>query len=182
MTRSRKQVMRLLDPRLWMHIVRIINFYGYSHVEERRRLAHGPGLRMSPSVSLRNAERIQLGAEVHVGERSSLWAGDTAARVVLGDNCLLGPEVFISASNYGTAWGQPVMYQAKHEQDVIIGDDVWLGVRSCVLAGVTVGAGAVVAAGSVVTKDVPPGAIVAGAPAKLIGWRAGAPRPTEPDQ
>jgi acetyltransferase-like isoleucine patch superfamily enzyme len=128
-------------------------------------------------VSLRNAQRIELGREVHVGERSALWAGDTRGRIVLGDHALLGPEVFISASNYSTAWGTPVMHQDRIERDVVIGSDVWLGVRVTVTAGVTIGDGAIVGAGSVVTKDVPAGAIAVGAPARVVGYRAGAPRP-----
>lgn len=53
---------------------------------------------------------------------------------------------------------------------VFIDHDVWVGARAMVLKGVTVGAGAVIGAGAVVTKDVPPGAIVGGVPAKQIGW------------
>lgn len=174
MAGSRSAVARLLDPRVWLHGVRLVNFYGYAHVEQRRRLTHGPGLRMSPSTSLRNAERISLGREVHVGERSSLWAGDDGGRITLGDNCLLGPEVFVTASDYGTQWGAgPVMYQAKRERDVTIGDDVWLGVRVVVAAGVTIGDGVVVGAGSVVTRDLPSGAIAVGSPARVVRYREG---------
>lgn len=56
---------------------------------------------------------------------------------------------------------------------VIIEDDVWIGTRAIVLHGVTIGRGAVVAAGSVVTKSVPPYAIVGGVPARLIRFRWG---------
>lgn len=175
-SRSRAGLLRLLDPRVWAHGLRLINFYGYAHVEQRRLLTHGPGLRLSPSASLRNAQRIDMGREVHVGERSSLWAGDETGRISLGDNCLLGPEVFITASDYGTVWGEgPVMYQPKRERDVVIGDDVWLGVRVVVAAGVTIGQGAVVGAGSVVTRDIPAGAIAAGAPARVVRYRDGWP-------
>lgn len=170
---------RLLDPRLWAHLLKVANFYAYAHVQQRRRLSAGPGLRMSPSVSLRNAERITLGREVHIGERSCLWAGDAIGRIVLGDNALLGPEVYISASNYGTVWGRPVMHQDKTERDVVVGRDVWLGVRVVVTAGVTIGDGAVVGAGAVVTRDIPSGAIAVGVPARVVGWRDGAPRPQE---
>jgi len=55
--------------------------------------------------------------------------------------------------------------------DIIVKDDVWIGYRSIILSGVTIGQGAVVAAGSVVTKDVPPYAIVGGNPAKIIKYR-----------
>lgn len=55
--------------------------------------------------------------------------------------------------------------------DVIIGNDVWLGRNCTVLSGITIGDGAVIAASAVVTRDVPPYAIVAGNPAKIVRWR-----------
>lgn len=166
---------RLVSPRVWLHAVKLVNFYGYAHVEERRKIDAGPGVRMSPSVSLRNGERIRIGAGSHIGEHSCLWAGNTAGRITLGEKALLGPEVYVTASNYRTDWGTPVMDQPTEEAEVVIGDDVWLGVRAVVVAGVTIGDGAIVAAGAVVTKAVPSGAIVAGVPAKVIGWRNGFP-------
>ncbi len=175
--RARQAAGRYLDPRVWVHLAKVINFYAYAHVEQRARLSAGPGLRLSPSVSLRNGERISLGAGVHIGERSCLWAGDRHGRIVLGDKVLLGPEVYITASNYGTVWGEPVMDQQSVEADVRIGDGAWLGVRVTVLPGVSIGDGAVVGAGAVVTADVPAGAIAVGVPARVVGWRAGYPGP-----
>src|SRR6188768_2319190 len=90
---------RVLDVRTWLHLVKVANYYAYAHVGPRRRLAAGPGLRLAPNASLRNGERIELGRDVHIGERCGLWAGDSHGRIVLGDNVLLGPEVFITASN-----------------------------------------------------------------------------------
>lgn len=54
---------------------------------------------------------------------------------------------------------------------VVVGNDVWIGVRTMVMGGVTIGDGAVIGAGSIVTKDIPPYAVVAGVPAKLIRYR-----------
>ncbi len=59
----------------------------------------------------------------------------------------------------------------EYDKDVIIGEDVWLGVNVTLLSGVTIGRGAIVGAGSVVRYDVPPYAIVAGNPAKIVGFR-----------
>ena len=128
---------------------------------------------MSPTASLRNGERITLGRDVHVGERCYLWAGDSSGRIVLGDQVLLAPEVFITASNYGVIYGVPVMQQPKRESDVVIGSDVWLGARVVVLPGVTVGDGAVVGAGSVVSRSLPAQCIAVGSPARVVGWRDG---------
>ncbi|MFB9378533.1 acyltransferase [Kineococcus gynurae] len=178
------RVRRLLDPRSWLHALRMVDFYAANHVAQVRALRAGPGLRMSPSASLRNGERITLGTEVHVGERCCLWAGDSSGRITLGDNVLLAPEVFITASNYGTRRGEPIMYQAKREAEVVVGRDVWLGARVLVMPGVRIGDEVVVAAGAVVTKDLPSGCIAGGVPARVIGWREpaadGAPSAVDP--
>ena len=57
------------------------------------------------------------------------------------------------------------------DKDVIIGEDVWLGANSTLLSGVTIGRGAIIGAGAVVRSDVPPYSIVAGNPAKVVGFR-----------
>lgn len=164
---------RVADPGLLVHLAKVARFYSYAHVQPRRRITAGPGLRMSPVASLRNGERIVLGSDVHVGERCFLWAGDSTGRIVLGDKVLLAPEVFITASNYGLAHGTPVMDQPKREADVVIGSDVWLGARVVVLPGVTIGDGAVVGAASVVSRSLPAHCIAVGSPARVVGWRDG---------
>jgi acetyltransferase-like isoleucine patch superfamily enzyme len=174
-TTFRELFLRLLKPLTWFQVLKLVNYAAYSHAEQRRLIKAGPGLRMSPTVSICNGQRITLGREVHVGERCYLWAGDESGRIELGDNALLAPEVFITASNYDVHHGAPIMYQPKIEQDVIIGADVWLGARVVVLPGVVIGAGAVVGAGSVVTKSLPAGCIAVGVPAKVIGMRSSEP-------
>jgi len=62
-------------------------------------------------------------------------------------------------------------YEASSKGDILVDDDVWIGYGAKILSGVHIGQGAVIAAGSVVTKDVPPYAIVGGVPAKLIKYR-----------
>ena len=171
-TRGARLLRSAVDPRAWLHLVRLVHFYNYSHVSEVRRARLGPGVRMAPNVSLRSGERIEIGARAHVGAYCSLWAGGTSGRIILGEDALLGPEVYITASNYGTARGEVVMNQPREEADVVIGRDVWLGARVIVLPGVTVGDGCVVGAGSVVTRSLPPNAIAVGAPARIVGERS----------
>ena len=62
-------------------------------------------------------------------------------------------------------------YEANTKGDIVVGDDVWIGYGSTIMSGVHIGQGAVIAAGAVVTKDVPPYAIVGGVPAKVIRYR-----------
>jgi len=170
-TRLGRGLRSLLDPMTYFQVVRILHYYGYSHVQPRRRLTLGPGATIAPNVSLRNGERITIGAGTHVGERAYLWAGDTSGRITIGEHSRLGPEVYVTASDYGLLPDQPIAYQARNERDVVIGDDVWLGARVFVGAGVTIGDGCVVSAGSVVTRSLPPGSIAAGFPARVVRRR-----------
>jgi maltose O-acetyltransferase len=89
---------------------------------------------------------------------------------------MFGPYITIIAGNHNTAEIGRFMFDVTEkrpgdDRDVIIEDDVWVGTRAVILRGVTIGRGSIVAAGSVVTKSVPPYAIVAGCPAKVIKCR-----------
>jgi acetyltransferase-like isoleucine patch superfamily enzyme len=159
------------DPRSYVHLFRLIHYYGYSHVRPRRRLQAGEGTGIAPNVSLRNGERIRMGRGCHVGERCFLWAGDTTGRIEIGDHVSLAPGVFITASDYQFVSGLPFREQPRLERDIRIGNDVWLGAGVVVTAGVTVGDGCIVGAGAVVTRDLPADCIAAGVPARVVGQR-----------
>jgi acetyltransferase-like isoleucine patch superfamily enzyme len=171
MSRIRGAVGSLVRPTTYLQALRLAHFSAYSHATQVGRLQRGADVSFAPNVSFRNAERITLGDGTHIGEFSVVWAGNSTGRIILGEKCLLAPHVTLTASNYGTAQGEFIMDQPKIEEDIVIGRDVWLGANTVVLAGVTIGDGAIVAAGAVVTKDVPPGAIVGGVPAKIIARR-----------
>lgn len=161
----------LLDPRAWAHGLRLLHYYNYTHVAQKRRLSAGAGVRIAPNVSFANAGRIVIGDRVQIGARCTLWAGDTGGRIEIGPDATFGPDCFLTASDYGLAAGRLVTAQPTVERDIRIGAGAWLGARVIVTAGVTVGAGAVIGAGSVVTRDVPEGAIAAGVPAKVVRLR-----------
>ena len=91
----------------------------------------------------------------------------------IGDNCLTGKWVTISDNNHGTTDRcdlelPPLLRKVTSKGPVVIGRNVWIGEKATILAGVTIGDGAVIAANSVVTKDVPPYSVVAGMPAKVV--------------
>ena len=132
------------------------------------RLAPGTTVRIGPGVLLAHDVGLHLrdrGAVLSIGEgsfvnhRSELIAHE---RVEIGRHCLLAWDVQVLDSDSHRVDGLP------HTAPVVIGDRVWIGCRATVLKGVTIGDGAVVAAGSVVTRDVPARALVAGNPAKVV--------------
>ena len=107
-------------------------------------------------------------------------------RLIIGKYCSIGSgAVFIMAGNQGHRidWVSsfPFYYQAnifknaknpyKKTADTIVGNDVWIGSEAMIMAGVTIGSGAVIAARSVVTRDVEPYAVVGGNPAEVIKYR-----------
>ena len=110
-----------------------------------------------------------FGQNIHVGDNFHADYNCTMldlAEIRIGNNCLIGPDVGIYTAGHRLepegrtldVYGQPIT----------IGDDVWIGGHSTILPGVTIGDGAVVAAGAVVTKDVPDNVVVGGIPAKVI--------------
>ena len=141
-------ILSALDPRAYLHLVRMANYYNYTHVAPRRRMTCGPGASIGPDVSFANPERIIIGANVSLGSRCHIWAGPSRARIVIGNDCLMGPEVILTAANYRFNDGSPVTRQKMDEADIVLGKDVWLGARVIVLPGVTIGDGAIIGAAS----------------------------------
>ena len=87
--------------------------------------------------------------------------------VRIGEDCLIGPGTVISAATHPLNATERIAPN-YHSHPVTIGDRVWIGANCSILPGVTIGDNAVIAAGAVVTKDVPANALVGGVPAKLI--------------
>jgi len=122
------------------------------------------------------------GAELLIGNEVGISGAVIYAwrHISLGDRVFLGADCAIYDSDF-----HPLDAEARHQLDipsvgvapVKIESDVWIGARGLVLKGVTIGRGAVVAAGAVVTTNVPPGAIVAGVPAKVVGQVPGKTQP-----
>lgn len=94
-------------------------------------------------------------------------------RIQIGDNLLTGKWVTITDNNHGeTTFDSvsipPIKRALTSKGSVVIGDNVWIGDKATILAGVTIGDSAIIAANSVVTQDVPSYSVVAGIPAKVI--------------
>jgi carbonic anhydrase/acetyltransferase-like protein (isoleucine patch superfamily) len=129
---------------------------------ERTRVVIGADVLLAHSVGLHLRDDdavLEIGAGSFVNHRSEVVAHE---RVVIGRDCLLAWDVQVLDSDSHSVDGAP------RTLPVVIGDRVWIGCRATVLKGVTIGDGAVVAAGSVVTGDVPSRALVAGNPARVV--------------
>lgn len=117
----------------------------------------------------------ELGEGLKVGNNSSIgpyaYIG-CSGYIEIGDNVMMSPRVSIYSENHNfSETGIPMNEQGVTRSFVKIEDDCWIAANSVILAGVTVGKGSIVAAGSIVTKDVPPYSVVGGNPAKVIKSR-----------
>lgn len=134
----------------------------------------GRGVGLNRQVSLYASRGvISLGDNVFVGDFSSINAND--AQISIGNNVAIGPMCLIQGANHRfQSRERPIVEQGHEPSFVIIEDDVWIGGHCVILPGVRVHSGAVLAAGAVVSKDVPPLAVVGGVPARVIRFRDGA--------
>jgi len=109
-----------------------------------------------------------MGSYSYVGPGALIAPG-----VKCGKYVMFGPQVMVVGRDHlFQEPGVPVIFSGRPPAEVTeIGDDAWIGARSLIIAGVTIGRGAIVAAGAVVTNDVAPYSIVAGVPARAIGER-----------
>ena len=143
----------------------------------------GPGCFVSELAAVQ-ADRLVLGERSYLAAHTYL-TGEVVTgrdctvnaftvvrgRVRLGDAVRVGAHTSLLAFNHGTAAGTEVHRQPLTSKGITVGDDVWIGSHVVVLDGVRIGDHAVVAAGAVVPKDVPAGAVVAGNPARVLRWR-----------
>jgi tetrahydrodipicolinate N-acetyltransferase len=109
--------------------------------------------------------RLTIGAGTNVNGLGTKIL--VAESVTIGAGCTFSWDVQVLDNDFHALTVGGVQHPAV--APVVIGDRVWVGTRAVILKGVTIGDGAVVAAGAVVTKDVPAGAVVAGIPAKVVG-------------
>ena len=130
-----------------------VNIFRHAIIET----AHGGSVTLEDGVSIH--PRCQLNAYV--------------SPIRIGKDTMLAPNCALYPYDHGVSPGIPIMDQPLQSKGPIsIGSQAWLGIGVIVLGGVTIGDGAVVAAGSVVTQDVPAGAIAVGTPARVVKMRS----------
>ena len=161
----------MLDPRAWAHLVKIVNYYNYTHVAPLRSIQKGAGCAISPTAGFAYPQNITLGARVRIGADCTIWGGPGSGKVRLGDDVLLGPRVMMTAASYRFNEGSPVTDQAMKEADITIGRDVWIATGAIILPGTVIGDGAVIGAHAIVRGEVAPYALVASPLAGQVGER-----------
>jgi len=119
-------------------------------------------------------ETISVGNNVFIGPGATLQA--SVSRIMIGNKVMLGPNVTIMGGDHNVSEIGRFMFDVKekrpeNDQPVVIEDDVWVGAGATILKGVRLGRGSIVAAGAIVTQNVPPYAIVAGVPARIVRFR-----------
>ena len=128
-----------------------------------KRIIYYPGVWVAPGRNLIIGDDVDLALDVVI---------TTGGGVSIGDRALIGYRTQILSTNHIIPENRGRVFGSGHEgKMVIIGADVWIGCNAIVLPGVTIGEGAIVAAGSVVTKNIEPYSIVGGNPARVIRMR-----------
>lgn len=121
---------------------------------------------------IQTPEAVFIGNGVSFNDRAWIAANLNGGQIFIDDNTLIGPNCVLHTGNHVFAdRSRPVREQGHDFSKIRIGKDVWLAANVTVLKGVTIGDGAIIAAGSIVTKDIPAYTKWAGVPAKQIGRR-----------
>jgi acetyltransferase-like isoleucine patch superfamily enzyme len=121
---------------------------------------------MSNNKKIIQKRNIHIKKNSSIGEFSFL---NSLEQIIIGENVLIAQQCYIGDVEHIFAEKDtPIKQQSNKTAKVIIEDDVWLGCGVKVMSGVTIGKGSVIAAGAVVTKDIPPYTLYGGVPAKKI--------------
>jgi acetyltransferase-like isoleucine patch superfamily enzyme len=121
------------------------------------------GFSLIPPFYTTGGEHIRVGRNVFINQNCTMY---DLGGIDIGDDVMIGPNVSLITSSHPIKPSQ--RREAVIAKPIVIGKNVWIAAGVTVIGGVTIGDNSVVAAGSVVTKDVPPDSLVAGNPARLV--------------
>ncbi len=126
------------------------------------------------NINIEKGASFGDGSQIKIGDNSGIGINcRVTGNVTIGDNVMMGPEVVILTKRHKFDRTDIPMIEQGHDEEkpVTIGNDVWIGTRSIILPGVSIGTGAIIGAGAIVTKDVPEYAIACGNPAQVKKYR-----------
>lgn len=149
-------------------IIRIIRSIRRKYWERRLKKC-GNNFTCCSGVKIHSAKKIIVGNNVRIGENSYI---NGLGGLKIGNNVYMGPQIFMWTNNHNYNTPTSLPFDGTSTNcPITIDDNVWIGARASIIPGVTIGEGAVIAMCSVVTKDVPPCAVVGGNPAKILKYR-----------
>lgn len=125
------------------------------------------------NINIEHGAFLASGKDIEIGDNSGIGLScRVTGPLSIGDDVMMAPGVMIFTQNHETSdLTRPMRLQTAEKLKVTIGNDVWIGANALILPGITVGSGVIIAAGAVVTKDVPDYAVVGGNPARIIKYR-----------
>lgn len=156
----------------------ILNFLAYKKIHHKIYIWRGAYISNKKNITLASGVKIPFGCYIvplslNVGENT--WLGVSSficGKVSIGKNVMIGPNVAIPGANHITnKKNLPMIDSGLTVLGTKIEDDVWIGANATILDGVTIGTGAIIGAGSVVTKNIPSHSVAIGIPAKVIKKR-----------
>jgi maltose O-acetyltransferase len=155
--------------------VKVVRFYRWLKATDNLfHLQRGVNCIVGDGVNIYPCKYIRLANDVSINRNCTISTSTSGkSPITIGSNVMLAEGVKIVGGNHEISdINTPMMLQGEGKQGAItIGDDVWLGTNTIILTGVKIGRGVVVAAGAVVTKDLPDYVIAAGVPARIIKRR-----------
>lgn len=140
----------------------------------RRRICRGIFRRAGVGINIEKGAYFGEGSQIEIGDHSGIGVDcHVVGPVRIGNDVMMATGVIVLTQHHRfDRLDVPMRLQGYHPPEpVTIGDDVWLGARAIIMPGVSIGRGAIVAAGAVVTHDVPAYAIVGGVPARVLRYR-----------
>lgn len=148
----------------------------YSPKYRKEMASCGKNVILYPFDSHFTLSNMYVGNNVYIGYGADMIA--SRSKIKIGNHVVFGPNVSIRGGDHRIDYvGKYIdmvddtMKLPDNDQDVIFEGDNWIGMNSTILKGVTIGKGAVIAAGSIVNKDIPPYSVVGGVPAKILKYR-----------
>ncbi len=154
-------------------------------IARRGRVEFGPFVWLGHGTKIRCHEGlVEIGAKTVLGQECTISAYE---RVRIGEQCVIADRAMFIDFDHGVVEvDRPIRQQGIYTRQVEVGSNVWIGYGACILRGVSVGDNSIIGTNSVVTKDVPANAVVAGVPARIVRMRDTPenlrwPHPVEPD-
>lgn len=116
-----------------------------------------------------NIDRIHIGDNTYINGAELLTTEDS--QIIIGKNCLISYDVVFRTDMHNHEIAKPIIEQGNTSNDIIIGDNIWIGHGAYIMPGVTIGNNSIIGTKAVVTKDIPANSVAVGIPAKVIKTR-----------